>query len=117
MLVYRQALNAARDIDQIEEIAKHLTEKLEQELDLPRHFGFLMHWKVIAPFDNTERKKKKANERLREVSAEYKTLKTQLEARRQQSQVSAETDALGLEESSTPPFINEVNLSDLEKQQ
>jgi hypothetical protein len=78
---------------------------------------FLLSIAIGYNFDNTERKKQKANERLREVSAEYKTLKTQLEARRQQSQVSAEIDALGLEESSTPPIIIEVNLSDLEKQQ
>jgi hypothetical protein len=78
---------------------------------------FLLSIAIGYNFDNTERKKQKANERLREVSAEYKTLKTQLEARRQQSQVSAEIDALGLEESSTPPLIIEVNLSDLEKQQ
>jgi hypothetical protein len=25
-------------------------------VDLPRHFGFLMQWNVIGPFDNTERK-------------------------------------------------------------
>lgn len=52
---YRRALDAARDIDQIQEIAKQLSEKLEQDLDLPRHFGFLTHWHVVAPFDNTER--------------------------------------------------------------
>ncbi len=55
VLLYRQALNAARDVDQIQEIAKQLSEKLEQELDLPRHFGFLMNWHVIGPFDNTGR--------------------------------------------------------------
>lgn len=55
IVVYRQALNAARDIDQIEGIAKQLTDKLDQEVDQPRHFGFLMHWKVIGPFDNTGR--------------------------------------------------------------
>ncbi len=55
VLVYRQALNAARDVDQVQEIAKQLTGKLEQEIDLPRHFGFLMHWQVIGPFDNTGR--------------------------------------------------------------
>lgn len=55
ILVYRQALNAARDVDQVELIARQLREKLEQEVDLPRHFGFLMHWKVIGPFDNTGR--------------------------------------------------------------
>ncbi|MBL9151215.1 MAG: hypothetical protein JNK37_01960 [Verrucomicrobiales bacterium] len=52
---YRQALDAARDVDQIQEIAKQLSEKLGQEVDLPRHFGFLTHWHVIAPFDNTGR--------------------------------------------------------------
>jgi len=56
VLLYRQALNAARDVDQIQEIAKQLVEKLGQEVDLPKHFGFLMHWKVIGPFDNTDRK-------------------------------------------------------------
>ncbi len=78
---------------------------------------FLLSIAIGYDFDNTERKKLKSDERLREISAEYKTLKTQLEARRQQSQVSTEIDALGLEESSTPPVIIEVNLSDLEKQQ
>ena len=53
-LVYRQALNGARDVKQIKEIAKSL-EKLERKVDLPEHFGFLMHWKVIGPFDNTGR--------------------------------------------------------------
>src|SRR5690606_21351223 len=39
-----RALDAARDIDQINAIAKLLREDLEQEVDLPEHFGFLMHW-------------------------------------------------------------------------
>ena len=51
-----RALDAARDIDQIDAVAKLLREKLEQKLDLPKHFGFLMHWHLIAPFDNTDRK-------------------------------------------------------------
>lgn len=50
------ALEAARDIDQIEAVAKLLREKLEQQLDLPKHFGFLMHWQFVGPFDNTGRK-------------------------------------------------------------
>ena len=53
---YRRALDAARDVDQIQAIAKQLTEKLGQATDLPRHFGFLTHWHVIGPFDNTDRK-------------------------------------------------------------
>ena len=52
---YRKALNAARDIDQIEHAAESLRQ-LGETVDLPRHFGFLMHWNVIGPFDNTERK-------------------------------------------------------------
>jgi len=51
---YRNALDAARDIDQIKAATKALRD-LKQEVDLPRHFGFLMHWNVIGPFDNTER--------------------------------------------------------------
>ncbi|NIP97372.1 MAG: hypothetical protein GWO24_29625, partial [Akkermansiaceae bacterium] len=43
-------------MDQIQEIAKELSGKLGQEVDLPRHFGFLTHWQVIGPFDNSERK-------------------------------------------------------------
>ena len=51
---YRKALDAARDIDQIKAATKALRD-LKQEVDLPRHFGFLMHWNVIGPFDNSER--------------------------------------------------------------
>lgn len=51
-----EALTAARDIKQINEIAELLREKLDQSLDLPKHFGFLSHWHLIASFDNTERK-------------------------------------------------------------
>ena len=51
---YRHALDAAREIDQIKAATKALRD-LKQEVDLPRHFGFLMHWNVIGPFDNTER--------------------------------------------------------------
>lgn len=50
-----KALDAARDADQIGAVAKLLREKLEQTVDLPKHFGFLSHWHLIAPFDNTDR--------------------------------------------------------------
>jgi hypothetical protein len=52
---YRKALDAARDVDQIQEIAKALTE-LKEKVDLSRHFGFLTNWQVIGPFHNSERK-------------------------------------------------------------
>lgn len=53
--LYAKALDAARDVDQIN-TAKEALEDAGQKVDLPRHFGFLMHWKVIGPFDNTDRK-------------------------------------------------------------
>ena len=53
--VYRTALSAARDKDQIDTITEHLR-GLHQVVNLPRHFGFLMNWNVIGAFDNTERK-------------------------------------------------------------
>ncbi|MEM7602697.1 MAG: hypothetical protein AAF357_14940, partial [Verrucomicrobiota bacterium] len=46
----RAALDSARDVDQIDEIAKLLQEDLEQSVDLPTQFGFLMRWHLIAPF-------------------------------------------------------------------
>ncbi len=52
---YLQALDAVRDEDQTKFLAEEL-KKLGVPVDLPRHFGFLMQWCVIGPFDNTERK-------------------------------------------------------------
>lgn len=52
---YLQALAAVRDEDQTKFLAAEL-KKLGAPVDLPRHFGFLMQWSVIGPFDNTERK-------------------------------------------------------------
>ncbi|MBT4667368.1 MAG: hypothetical protein HOB63_12715, partial [Opitutae bacterium] len=53
--LYEKALAAARDVDQIELTAKALREK-NRVVDLPKIMGFLMRWKVIGPFDNTDRK-------------------------------------------------------------
>ncbi len=50
--LYQDALKAARDVDQIESLAKVLGE-LGEKFDLPRHFGFITDWRVIGPFDNT----------------------------------------------------------------
>lgn len=52
---YQKALVAARDEDQIKSIAKKLREQ-GRTVDLPKHFGFLMKWQLIAPFTNVERK-------------------------------------------------------------
>jgi hypothetical protein len=53
--LYTQALKAARDEDQVKSLSKKLKD-LGQPVNLPQHFGFLMQWKLIAPFSNTERK-------------------------------------------------------------
>jgi len=52
---YLRALDAVRDEDQTKLVAAEL-KKLGVPVDLPRHFGFLMKWQVIGPFDNTDRK-------------------------------------------------------------
>ena len=48
---YQLALDAARDLDQIQSIAATM-EKLGRSVDLMRQFGFVANWKLIGPFDN-----------------------------------------------------------------
>ena len=48
---YLKAFVAARDHDQIKQSFDKLKE-LGQTVDLPTHYGFLMTWQVIGPFDN-----------------------------------------------------------------
>jgi hypothetical protein len=50
-----EALTGARDEDQVQTIKGQLKE-LGEKVDLPRHFGFLMSWRLVAPFDNTGKK-------------------------------------------------------------
>ena len=52
---YEEVLSAARDADQVKTLAGRLR-KLDREVDLPRHFGYLTDWHVIGPFDNTDEK-------------------------------------------------------------
>lgn len=54
-LLFQQALVSARDVKQIDDIAKKL-EGLGQLVDLPKLFGFVTHWKTLGPFDNTGRR-------------------------------------------------------------
>jgi hypothetical protein len=53
--VFEKVLGSARDEDQVREIAGQLKD-LGRKPDLPRHFGFVMDWQLIGPFDNTGRK-------------------------------------------------------------
>ncbi len=47
----REALAVARDIDQIESVAKRLVD-LGDTVDLRETFGWVTHWHAVAPFDN-----------------------------------------------------------------
>lgn len=53
--LYRQALQGAVHEDQVKKISKALREA-GQQVDLPRHFGFLTDWQIIGPFDNKDEK-------------------------------------------------------------
>jgi hypothetical protein len=48
----REALRAARDIDQIRACKRELT-KYGETLELARHLGFITGWRLIGPFDNS----------------------------------------------------------------
>ncbi|MEE2947894.1 MAG: hypothetical protein VX392_06225 [Verrucomicrobiota bacterium] len=54
VLLYRQALDASRDLDQIEVAAAALRD-LSREVNLTRHFGFLVDWQLAGPFHNKDR--------------------------------------------------------------
>lgn len=49
---FQQALGFARDVDQINELAKQL-KALGLTVDLSKTMGFVTQWKVIGPFDST----------------------------------------------------------------
>jgi hypothetical protein len=51
---FQKAFAAARDHDQVLELAKRL-ESLGESVNLTRHFGCVQRWHVIAPFDNTDK--------------------------------------------------------------
>jgi hypothetical protein len=49
---YQAALKSARDVDQVQKLAKEL-KQLGHPVELPTVFGWLTRWKVIGPFDST----------------------------------------------------------------
>jgi hypothetical protein len=51
LATYRKALASARDLDQVKVVTEAL-KKLGQGVNLPYHFGFLIDWKLVGPFDN-----------------------------------------------------------------
>lgn len=50
-IAFSRAFRSARDPDQVKTAVAKVRE-LGGTVDLPSHFGFLMAWKVIGPFDN-----------------------------------------------------------------
>lgn len=52
--LYQLALNSARHDSQLKDCAEALTQ-LGQQPNMARQLGFLTQWKVIGPFDNSER--------------------------------------------------------------
>jgi hypothetical protein len=50
-----RAMAAARDVDQIRNLAQRLGQ-LGQPVDIAKHMGFLLDWQLIGPFDNTDEK-------------------------------------------------------------
>ncbi|MCP4172434.1 MAG: hypothetical protein GY758_16860, partial [Fuerstiella sp.] len=53
--LYAKAMSGAVHEDQVKTIAKALQDA-GIEVNIPRHFGFLMAWKIIGPFDNKDQK-------------------------------------------------------------
>jgi len=53
--LYQQAFAAAVDKDQVEALAKSLEEH-GIDVNLPDHFGFVMRWDLLGPFDNSDEK-------------------------------------------------------------
>ena len=53
-VIFRQALQYARDIEQIRLLADEL-EKMDHPVDIPRLLGFITDWRVIGPFHNLDR--------------------------------------------------------------
>ena len=54
-VAYVKALEAARDLDQVKAAVEAMG-KLGHTVNVARHFGFLMVWNLIGPFDNVQGK-------------------------------------------------------------
>ncbi len=50
-ITFKKALSGATDDDQVKTLAKQLKE-MKEDVDLQKHFGFLIGWRFIGPFDN-----------------------------------------------------------------
>jgi hypothetical protein len=55
LAIHRQAFAAAVDDDQVKQAAAKLKE-LGEKVDIAQHYGFLMQWHLLGPFDNKDEK-------------------------------------------------------------
>ncbi|MDG1260667.1 MAG: FtsL-like putative cell division protein [Flavobacteriales bacterium] len=76
---------------------------------------FLLYIYIGFTFEDAERDKQRIKGQLEEMNAEYKTLKSELEAKKRQSSVAADIQRLNLEQPNTPPLIIEVNPESFEE--
>ncbi|MDP4827522.1 MAG: FtsL-like putative cell division protein [Flavobacteriales bacterium] len=76
---------------------------------------FLLYIFLGYQFEQIERKKSQTKRQLEELSAEYKTLKSELEAKKQQSNVARDIASLGLIEPISPPPTIEADPSYFEE--
>jgi hypothetical protein len=71
--LFQQAFAAARDKDQIDKAATRLRD-LGQPIDLAKHLGFILDWKLIGPFANVGQKGVETSyppEKTQDFGAEY----------------------------------------------
>jgi hypothetical protein len=69
---------------------------------------FLLNIGLTYYFENTEREKMKLQNEMNELKSQYNTTMSQLETRKQQSNVAGEIEQMGLKELRTPPQIIDV---------
>lgn len=70
---------------------------------------FVVYISLGYTFEHNEREKVRVRRQLEEKQAEYKTLKSELESKRRQSNVAREIQELELKELTSPPALIEVN--------
>jgi hypothetical protein len=54
--IYRKLFTAARDVDQVEALAKTLAQYGEKDVDVIGHLGLITRWQIAGPFDNSKLK-------------------------------------------------------------
>lgn len=77
---------------------------------------FLLHIALMYFFENTQREIVRKQSELNELRSEFNTAMSELETKKQQSNVATEIQALGLEELRTPPEVIDVEKGHFENE-